>query len=68
VIYFKSQQNKKLKIWGNVLSAAEKGLSDKLFCQKARLPNAFSYFIHKLSKHDHVIYGATKGQSSRKTN
>ena len=45
---------------------AETGLSENLFCKKARLPVAF--FIHKQGKHDHAIYGAAKVQTSKKTN
>ena len=43
---------------------AEIGLSENLFCKKARLPVAV--FIHKQGKHDHAIYGAAKVQTSKR--
>ena len=60
-------KTKKFRVYSKFASNGRKRFILKPVLQKGT-PSCCVLFIHKPSKHDHVIYGATKVQTSRKTN
>ena len=60
-------KTKKFRVYSKFASNGRKSFILKPVLQKGT-PSSCVLFIHKPSKHDHVIYGTTQVQTSRKTN